>query len=62
MKLGDREGYQNIHITVTQEMAPSARIVVFGVTNNIITGDSLWLDVENKCKNPDKNEVSINSL
>ena len=57
-RVGPYEGFQTLNVPITQEMVPSARIVVYGVQNNVIIGDSLWLDIENKCKK----EVSIYSL
>ena len=47
---GEWENLQILSINITRQMAPSARIVVFFIKNDIVAGDSLWIDVEDTCQ------------
>ena len=49
-KTGQWENFETLSIPIKREMVPSARIVVFFIKNNFVAGDSLWIDVEDKCQ------------
>uniref|UniRef100_A0A4W5LFH7 Complement C5 n=1 Tax=Hucho hucho TaxID=62062 RepID=A0A4W5LFH7_9TELE len=56
-------GYQAIHFTVTSDMVPSIRLLVYyilhGEKTPELVADSVWIDVKDKCVNGLKTELSF---
>ena len=46
---------QELKINITRDMVPSARLVVFFISSTgVVGGDSLWIDVQDRCQHQNK--------
>ena len=57
-EVGEWENFNTLSIPIKREMIPSARIVIFFEAHGVVAGDSIWIDVENKCHSTKEVPVS----